>query len=48
MISKTIDITAIVSIIVGIIILAAPQILAWAVGLYLIVIGILSLIGKKK
>ncbi len=46
--AKTIDITAIVSIIVGIIILAAPQILGWAVGLYLIIIGILSLIDRKK
>jgi uncharacterized membrane protein HdeD (DUF308 family) len=38
---------AIISIILGVIVLAAPQIIAWAIGLYLIITGILSLADKK-
>lgn len=45
---KTQDITAIVSIIAGLIIIGIPQILGWVVGLYLLISGILSLIDKKK
>ena len=45
---KTQDITAIVSIIAGLIIIAVPQILGWVIGLYLLVSGILSLIDKNK
>jgi uncharacterized membrane protein HdeD (DUF308 family) len=41
------DITAIVSIIAGIIIIALPQIIAWAIGIYLIIIGILKLSKEK-
>jgi len=38
---------AIISIILGIIIIAVPQILAWAIGIYLIVTAIISLAEKK-
>ena len=44
--AKKTNLMAILAIIVGIIVLAAPQVLAWAVGLYLIITGILDLINK--
>ena len=47
MAKKSYDLVAIVSIIVGVIILIAPQILAWAIGLYLILFGILKIIDKR-
>ena len=46
MAKNTKNVLAMVSIILGIIVIAAPQILAWAIGLYLIVTGIISLAGK--
>jgi uncharacterized membrane protein HdeD (DUF308 family) len=46
MAKSTKSVMAIVSIILGIVVIAAPQILAWAIGLYLIITGILSLAGK--
>ncbi|MBM3247156.1 DUF3096 domain-containing protein [Candidatus Pacearchaeota archaeon] len=39
---------AIISIILGIIIIAVPQILAWAIGLYLIITAIISLSEKNR
>ncbi|MBI2869690.1 MAG: DUF3096 domain-containing protein [Chloroflexi bacterium] len=36
---------AIISIIVGIIVIVWPHIIAYVIGLYLIIVGILSLIG---
>ena len=38
-------IIAIISIMVGILVIVRPKILAWIVGIYLIVIGVLALIG---
>lgn len=38
---------AIISIILGVLVIAAPQIIALAIGLYLIITGILSLADKK-
>lgn len=38
---------AILSIILGIIVIAAPQIIAWAIGLYFIITGIMHLAEKK-
>jgi uncharacterized membrane protein HdeD (DUF308 family) len=37
----------ILAILAGIIILAVPSMLVWIVGIYLIVYGILMLLGKK-
>ena len=37
----------IIAIIAGIIILVFPAILAWVIGIFLIIWGILSLMGKK-
>ena len=48
MAKRTQDITAIVSIIAGLIIIAVPQILGWVVGLYLLISGILSIADRKK
>jgi len=45
---KTKDITAIVSIVAGIIIVAIPQILAWVIGLFLVISGVLNLIDRKE
>ena len=42
------NIQAIITLIVGIIILIWPQILGISVGLYLILIGLLDLLDKKK
>lgn len=41
--AKTTNFTAIVSIIAGIVVLAKPEILAWVIGLYLIIAGVLAL-----
>jgi len=40
----TFTISAILAIIVGLLVLAFPKFLRWAIGLYLIVVGILQLI----
>ena len=48
MVKRTKDITAIVSIIAGIIIIAVPQIIGWVIGLFLLISGILSLVDRKK
>jgi len=48
MAKKTKDITAIVSIVAGIIIVAIPQILAWVIGLFLVISGVLNLIDRKE
>ena len=37
----------IIAIVAGIIVLAWPPILAWVIGIFLIVYGILILLGKK-
>lgn len=42
--AKKTNLTAIVSIIAGIITLIFPDILAWVVGLYLIIAGVLALV----
>jgi len=36
----------IVALIAGILILIAPRLLSWIIGIYLIVIGVLGLLGK--
>ena len=38
-------IIAIITILVGILVIVKPRILAWIVGIYLIVVGVLALIG---
>lgn len=38
-------IIAIITILVGILVIVRPKILAWIVGIYLIVVGVLALIG---
>ena len=38
-------IIAIITILVGILVIVKPKILAWIVGIYLIVVGVLALIG---
>jgi len=45
--TNTKNLWAIISIILGIIIIAAPEILAWAIGLYLIITAIISLTEKR-
>ncbi|MFC2051559.1 DUF3096 domain-containing protein [Chloroflexota bacterium] len=37
----------IIAIVVGIIILIRPEIIAWAIGIFLIVYGILMILSKK-
>jgi len=44
---NTKKIWAIISIILGIIVIAAPQIISLAIGLYLIITGIISLTNKQ-
>jgi uncharacterized membrane protein HdeD (DUF308 family) len=41
--AKKTNITAILSIIAGVLVVVFPSILAWAVGLYLVISGILDL-----
>jgi hypothetical protein len=36
----------VVSLIAGILILVAPRLLSWIIGIYLIVIGVMGLLGK--
>ena len=45
MVSITLAISGILAILVGILILAVPGLLRWAVGVYLIIIGVLSFVG---
>jgi hypothetical protein len=45
--TDTKNLWAIISIILGIIIIAVPKILAWAIGLYLIITAIISLSEKS-
>ena len=44
--AKNTKLIPILSIIVGILVVAVPAILAWAVGLYLVITGILDLTNK--
>jgi uncharacterized membrane protein HdeD (DUF308 family) len=41
--AKKLNLTAILSIVAGILVLVFPSILAWAVGLYLVIVGLLDL-----
>ncbi len=43
---KTKNMWAIISIVLGIIVIAAPEVISLAIGLYLIITGILNLTGK--
>ncbi len=45
MVAISLTISAVLAIILGIIVLVFPKILRWAVGLYLILFGILQLLG---
>ena len=44
--AKQMNLSAILSIIAGIVVIVSPAILAWVVGLYLIITGILQITGK--
>jgi len=44
--AKQMNLSAILSIIAGIVVLISPQILAYVVGFYLIIVGIISLLGR--
>lgn len=46
MVAIALTISAILAIILGILILAFPKLLRWAVGLYLLIFGILQLAGN--
>lgn len=46
MVAISFTISAILAIILGIAILIFPKILRWAVGLYLIVFGVLQIVGN--
>ena len=45
-VSVVLNIVAILAILVGILILAFPKLLRWAIGLYLIILGTLQLISN--
>ncbi len=40
-------IVGIIAIIAGIIVLVQPEIIAWVIGIFLIIWGILTILGKK-
>lgn len=42
----TLTISALLAIVLGILILVFPKLLRWAVGLYLLIFGILQLVGN--
>ena len=46
MVAVSITISAIVALILGFLVLAFPGLLRWAVGIYLIFVGIMQLIGQ--
>lgn len=46
MVAISLTISAVLAIILGIVILVFPSVLRWAIGLYLIVFGILQLVGN--
>lgn len=46
MVAISLTISAVLAIILGIVVLVFPKLLRWAVGLYLIVFGILQLTGS--